>query len=1029
MQNSRILGILFLLAAFVAAGVWFFLAEGAGVDLPTGPKAQVGAPAESETAGVVRATVPGGADEAATRVAVAADGTGAGGAGATTGHGLLGQVIDDQGSPVAGALVRCSAGWGGGDFENFDPADFEDFDPQVMADRWREQQRERTETVTSADGRFQIAAVGKGRNVMLQVLARSHVVLDKSVPRPVEADADVGVLTLKRGVVLSGRVVDRAGSPVAAARVERQEPRSGRGGLEFDFEFPGAEDFQDPASELIAKTDADGRFELTHCAPGDFVLRARHPEHPSSTLENLSAQPGAVMEGVLIVVEPGAVLSGRILGVPDGQKPLRVMASVRRDDSKSNDAASGLLGVMGGEIGELAVDAGFNFGEKSVDTGADFSFTLRGLQVGKTYRIWAVQNGRGFAGNALCTQRLEAAAGTTGLELRYDTGITVTFVAIDQKTGAPIERLWVKDQLRGAGGMEDMMSFMPRSGRSKAYPEGRVTISNLRPKKKQSLQLSVDAVGYASFERKDIALPTTGSMDLGTIKLEPAPVLEILVRSGVDQHPIAAATVKVESKKANGGQDDSPFAQFAQMGGGSGPLSGKTDAEGRCVLNAAQGSFVVSVKTKEFAPYTSESIELPACKGGKHEVLLVRGGAVVVSAMDSDGQPVVDGRIEHSTPMDERDSRDLDKQGLATFERLSPGEHRFRLSKRRGGGGGPDLGMFEARMTSALGRPAGADEGWQVVMVEDGAKVAVELKKSATASLRGIVRENGVPLAGARIAFLEGAEDAPSENGMEGRIAEMMGNMGGQGRGGRADKDGAYELKELPAGLHRLRVTARERVMPSTVSVTLRLGENTFDIDLDATSLRGTVKDASGSPIAGASVSIVSARPRAGTGSEQAQMLEELAGSFDVQGMAGGGRTQVKTDAEGLYELRGVQPGKPIQVRATAKGYSPAVSAAVEVPQSGTVSGVDITLGAAGRIKVEVADAPQFAQLRAVAVQEDGTPVDGVAPVSQFLRRGKGTLEGLRPGRWKVTVNEPNGAPRDPRFAEVVAGDTVTVNF
>jgi protocatechuate 3,4-dioxygenase beta subunit len=1029
MLNLRISGVLFVLLALGAVGAWFVWSSDTAVDLPVGTQGT--ANAAGGEADAVRVAVPGGADETSTRVAVPSAAAGTVAAVDAKEHGLFGRVVDDLGAPVAGATVRCSVGLGAGmDFENFDPADFEGFDAEAMAERWKQQQRERTEATTDVDGRFRLLATGTARNVSLKVLARSYVVLDKNVPRPVDADADLGVLTLKRGVVLSGRVVDRSGGAVAEARVQRQDPRGGRGGFDFDFEFPGADSFEDATGEEVAKTDADGRFLLTHCEAGQFSLRARHPEHPSSTVESLTAQPGTVMEGVIIVVEPGAVLSGRVLGVPDGQKPLRVMASVRRDDTKASDgAAAGFLGMMGGDIADLAADAGFAFGEKSVATGSDFTFSLRGLQVGKSYRIWAVQGGRGFADNALCTERLEAASGTTGLELRYDTGITVTFVALDAKTGAPIERLWVKDQLRGGGGMEDMMSFMPRSGRSKSYPEGQVTISNLRPKKKQSLQLSIDAIGYASFERKDIALPTMGALDLGVVKLDPAPVLEVIVRSAVDLHPVAGATVRLEGKRQGDQGNDNPFAQFTQLGGagGGGPRTGKTDADGRCLLNAMTGVAVVTVRTKEFAPYSSDPIDLPAGKGGKHEAVLVRGGSVAVAALDSDGQPLGEGRVEHSTPAGERDSRDLDKQGRSSFERLVPGEHRFRLAKPRGNG--PGMDMLQARLGGARAQPAQDDPDWQVVVVEDGGKASIELKKAATAKLHGMVRENGVPLAGARVSFLEGAEDNQGNGGLEGRIADMMGGMGGQGRGGRTGKDGSYELADLPAGFHRLRVTTRERVMPATVSVTLRLGDNVFDVDLDATSLRGTVKDQAGSPVAGASVSIVPAKPKGTPSSEQGRMLEEVMGGMDFAGMQGGGRSQVKTDAEGNYELRGVQAGQSLQVRATAKGYSPANSPVIEVPQSGTQMGVDITLGAAGRVKVEVADAPQFAQVRAVNVTEDGAAVDGVAPVSQLMRRGKATLDGLSPGRWKVTVNMTNGTPRDPRFVEVTAGDTVTLNF
>lgn len=1046
MQSPKTFVVLFLLALIGGVAVWFtsFAAED-----EVSPAAPAGAAATAPTApGVAEASPLGGADaNGATRVA--APSVAGADAGPANARGLRGQVLDEQAQPVVGALVRCMAGFGEDmGFENFEMADFEDFDQQAMLERFRNAQRQRQEATTDAEGRFRIAAVGTGRNVSLRVVARQFVVLDRNVPRPTEADADLGVLTLKRGACVSGRVVDRAGNGIAEARVRRADRGQGGGFGGFDmgdFEFPGAAEFEGLVGDEQATTDAEGRFELPHCAPGEFSLRARHPDHPLARLDGLSVAAGAQLADVLVVVEPGAAIRGRIVGVPEGQKPLRVMASLRREAAAQVPGAGegNPFGALLGDAADMAADAGFGFGEKQVDCTADQTFELRGLQVGKPYRVWAVQNGRGIAGNAMCTQRIEVGAGTQGVELRYDAGIVVTFQAVDKKTGAPVERLWVKDQLRGGGGMEDMMAFFPRGGRAKTYAEGRVTIANLRPKKKQSLTLGVEAIGYAAFERKDIALPTTGSLDLGVIELDPAPVLTVTVTTGSARAPVAGATVRlVEAERSGrrnrgirGGDPMEMIGEFAPGfagDGGGGPRTGKTDAEGRCVLNAFSAAMVVNVTAKEYAPYASAPIEVPQGSAGSHDATLVRGGTVEVAVVDGDGKPLAGLRIDHARPAGERDFQQTDKQGLAVFEHLVPGEHKFRLARR--GGGAADVAQFRARMLGDQGQAPAADEGWDVVQVDDGARATLRLTKAPTASLRGIVRENGVPLAGARVTFAEGPEDRAAGGALEQQVGEMLGEFGGGGgRGGRtarSGQDGSYQLNELPEGAHRLRITTRERVMPSVVQVSLRFGENVVDVELDATSVRGTVVDSAGSPVAGAAVSIVPVRAAAQPADPRARAIEEAMGGMDVeQLMGGGGRGQVRTGADGRYELRGVQPGQPLQVKATAKGHSAAMSAVVELTAGGVRDGLDIKLGAAGKVRITVANAPQFAQARATKVDAEGANEAGVPNSAQILRNGKGTLDGLRPGRWKVEILAMDGGQREPRFVEVVAGETAEVQF
>jgi protocatechuate 3,4-dioxygenase beta subunit len=1049
MQSSKPFVVLFLLALIGGAVVWFTRFAADDVVVPAaatgGAAAATDAPGGPETG---PGPVAGGEANGATRVAAPAP-AGAGGVAAANASGLRGQVLDDQGQPVAGALVRCSAGFGEGlGFENFDLADLEDFDQQAMLERLRNAQRQRQEATTDAEGRFRIAAVGTGRSVSLRVVARQFVVLDRNVPRPTEADTDLGVLTLKRGAVVSGRVVDRAGNGLAEARVRRPDRGQGGGGFGGfdmgDFEMPGAAEFEGLVGDEQATTDAEGRFELPHCAPGEFSLRARHPDHPLARLDGLSVAAGAQLADVLVVVEPGAVIRGRIVGAPEGQKPLRVMASQRRDAAAQIPGAGdgNPFGALLGDAADMAADAGFGFGEKQVDCAADQTFELRGLQVGKAYRVWAVQNGRGIAGNAICTQRLEVDAGTLGVELRYDAGIAVTFQVVDKRTGAPVERLWVRDQLRGGGGLEDMMAFLPRGGRAKTYAEGRVTVANLRPKNKQSLTLGVESIGYASFERKDIPLPTTGALDLGVIQLEPAPVLQVTVTTGSARTPVAGATVRLteadrggrRNRGIRGGDPMEMIGEFAPGfagPGGGGPRTGKTDAEGRCVLNAFAAAMVVNVTAKDFAPYASSPIEVPQGAAGSHDAALLRGGAVEVAVVDGDGKPLAGLRIDHVRPAGERDNQQTDKQGLAVFEHLVPGAHKFRLARR--GGGAAEVAQFRARMLGDQGQAPAADEGWDVVQVDDGARATLRLTKAPTASLRGIVRENGVPLAGARVTFAEGVEDRGAGGALEQQMGEMIGEFGNGGRSGRSARtgqDGSYQFTELPEGAHRLRISTRERVMPSVVQVSLRFGENVVDVELDVTGVRGTVVDSAGAPIVGATVSIVPVRAAAQPADPRARAIEEAMGGMDVeQLMGGGGRGQVRTGADGRYELRGVQPGKPVQVKATAKGYSAAMSPVVELTAGGLREGLDIVLGTAGKVRISIGNAPQFARARATKVTADGAPDPGVPTESLFLRNGKGTMDGLRPGRWRIEVLGMDGRAGEPQFVEITAGETAEMRI
>lgn len=1048
MSGSRALVVVLLLLA-IAAAAWWAFADGT-LERPVAP----GAPADTADGGAVgrspeveRGAVPVGeaaeAPEGSARTELEV--AGAAGAGA-----LVGVIVDDTGAPIAGAQVSAMGGaaaeWGGfgggpgdGNFPvDFDPTNGADpaelFDPEQWQERLRQAQRDRATTTTDADGRFRLAVAAGSRRVLLRAQARGFAVLSRPAAAPKDADVDLGRLELARAAIVAGRVVDASGRAVAGARVRRSSGMEDRWMQGMEFEVPGMDALESMQDPDVAVTDDGGRFELQHVEPGEFSLRARHPEHPTARREGLSIAAGQTLPDVLVSMPAAASIAGRVIGAPADASKLRVVATSRAPAADPTGGALAGFGIGADMIEEFT--GGFGFGEREVAPAADGSFEIAGLHASRSYRVFLVQTGRGFAGRTTCSDRVETRAGRNGLELRYLAGVTVTLRAVDAASGAPVERLAAQHRLRGGErGPMDMILGGLGAGptRLRNHPDGLVTIANLRPGEGQTLTLTIDALGYRRFERDSIPLPQEAVLDLGEVRLDPQPVVTIVVR-GPDGAPIAGANVELDVEGENGPRGN-PFGggnrgdggnMFGGMFGGGDPLRrGRTDAAGECVLNSQPGASArISVDARRMAPYRSESLTLPAT-ALRHEAELVRGGTVLVRVVASDGSRPATGTVERQPPFGGRDRRRAGEDGICRFEHLTPGEHRFRIGAT---GRGFDPAMFGGQ------RGGAAEAGWVTVAVVDEQTAEVRLQQAAESSLSGFVRENGVPLAGARVSLVRGPRrdgNDPAEAGeqMIGDLAERFGGGGrGRGQNGRTQDDGSYSLQRLPPGEHRLRITHRDRAMPTEVAIVLVEGPNVFDVLLDATVVRGVVRDPDGRPIADATVRVRSAPEAGGAGgagnAEAAAARQMIEGM--MPGISPGGGGSARTGDDGAFELRGVAAGVRLVVQASGKGFAPADSAPFVLEAGATKNGIEVALGAAGAIEISVrGNAPPFAGVTATWAG-DG---DAVAPVVRILQRGKAKLDGLRPGTWRVEYRTMNQNAGEPQTVEVVAGRTTTVEF
>jgi len=362
---------------------------------------------------------------------------------------ITGTVLDDDGEPLAGALVRAADV--PGTLAAFFPV--ERFDPQgallirepqspirvLEMPRWVKKAFDDLpipSTTTGTDGAFRLVGVTPGSN-MLAVTIRDFL---SDVKPSVQVRAgqvkDVGRIKLRRGEELVGRVVDTAGEPVPNAEV-----------------FAGSTLSVAPVdlAQAIGKADADGRFEGRGFAPGKVSVAARRGKGHAWVL----AEPQSINGDVLVTL-PAAFAA--------------TVAVTKADGTPAKEARFKLLqGKPGQGVAEMHM-LGFS---PAID--------LRDRQKPTTEGRWRIENLLAgdytlladAPGHAVAFAYFRIVDAEVAVDVRLEAP-KVFAVRVLGDTGQPIRNARIFAEAR-QDNLQDMATLC---GRTDA--EGRLTIESLR---------------------------------------------------------------------------------------------------------------------------------------------------------------------------------------------------------------------------------------------------------------------------------------------------------------------------------------------------------------------------------------------------------------------------------------------------------------------------------------------------------------------------------------------------------------------
>ncbi|MHC5009314.1 MAG: carboxypeptidase regulatory-like domain-containing protein [Planctomycetota bacterium] len=444
--------------------------------------------------------------------------------------------------------------------------------------------------------------------------------------------------------------------------------------------------------------------------------------------------------------------------------------------------------------------------------------------------------------------------------------------------------------------------------------------------------LTVTAGGYAAVRQEVLLAPEV--RERSTVILPPPTVMEGRALADEDGRPLADVTITVSYVNA-------------QWLDPTGPAT--TDPEGRFRLEitAAEGQPIeVQAGAEGFAPHRT-SLQVSDSGSGTMlvELRLMRAGAALEGqVVDGQGKPVPDVRVTYI------DNRRPTEQP----EAVTDAEGRFVLRRTVGATPGSRVSLI------AVSEHLGVGVAWLRIPPEDQVVPPVVIELPGVGSLSGRVRDAaGEPVAGALVSLTPDWRNVNRRTPVGDAtppwlLAQALQNPAYARLDAVSDADGSYLIESIPELTYLVSVVygLDALSLPDPVKV-LAGGREELDVTLgEGATIEGRVVDASGVPVAGASVT---ARARSSRGQPPGSWIS------------------ARSQTDGTFVLRGVA-AESYRIRANAAGFRS--DSARDVPP-GTTDLV-LTLRPLGRIEG--------------VVRHDGRPYRGAFDVLVVRRPAEGEL-------------------------------------
>ncbi len=468
-------------------------------------------------------------------------------------------------------------------------------------------------TSTDKDGKAKLRAVPAGW-ISIEANAEGFAPQGRYASIAVSKEPTQIAIALKKGVMVSGRVIDEAGKPIKEARITPRAPRA----------WGGYTSWQNVVS------DDKGQWKIPALAPGTYTFAVNDGDHAPADSKPWTIGTRAT-ENIEIVMKAGGVMRGTVVSLDAKFVPYATVRIARTeagnqeifgalrqtvaDDkgvffikglpreklqarAESDAAASKLIAVdlvtvsqvndvkllldvtgtisgvvvdeLGQPVAEASVNATVDFmgggdisavalsGFSTASTDGGGSFTIRGLPDGK-YKVWAQRPGSG-------TEEW----GQHGVQAKTgDKSVRVVLAA----PGSIIGKIVIE------GSNKAPKFAMVSEGWSPAVPtrDGTFELKNINPGKHD---LWLRGSEFAQFTKHDINVEPGKVTDVGTLTVPHGRKIMGKVVDGKGQ-PVEGARVKLAMMLIDSGSNDASAEAIEEQ---SGVRSAQTDSNGEFLI-------------------------------------------------------------------------------------------------------------------------------------------------------------------------------------------------------------------------------------------------------------------------------------------------------------------------------------------------------------------------------------------------------------------------------------------------------------